>query len=933
MRFKKLDDSEDIYGVFQSISDLIAFDTTVIKNFSKAYVEGFGEFVFRKSSTMIHDGDKVIKPVSDIGRWLRISKPNLKNSLRMLLNTAKAQETSLQIPSGAKEGDTLVYKNNSFVSGRPTLPFSEINVSPTNMPNTIFILKDESVASPNGTYSFGWWGNFTRMSYGNVDDNKSYNFITNPNTVELSTLDFDPQYVGKKIFMNIGDTLYSTEFLGFPSYVYEDLYTNNQGKPVFYNMPFMYDYISDKAHWMYILDEANTVGYDPATTWYSIEDVAVIRLPDTFDPQYVGKRIWFIEWGGLADTSEWNWWGYGTLPTNYYENAYVNGKLSPTSILYNTGIFDWNYDTKVGSPLNILQYDAGFSNINFDTKFNSFNIRNEQNVKNGTSYLESIDISKNVTIKGNDFSTYAPFEPVTLNTVSDDLLYVHLGTFHTPPAVMPFQKDGEYVPLSKYPQNQSYPIFIKTLMGKNDYDGYLVVDVTGSGSYAPSYNNHKLVCLNLVFQWVYAWDFLDKYRYKNDINSRGWTLYTKFLEQHEDTIYGVRLLYNGTNPTTLAFEDAAFQNSGTMSLNHFILNGGLRGHYEANMLINPNTTYVYFFDVVSGVWNDNLNGTKYTYSQVVVNNEFKPFVTIVGYKDYLIQQASHYPKITNVQIKGSMANNSYDNQLAIQNLSVKSLVINGMPFDPKEYFKHKNDMWSYGGFTSNESTYHLNDSSYSTSFGFRTSVHAKSAFVTGEKTTVSGKAAFASGINVYAIGVAAFNHSVTTEFNVTGASGDYSAILGGINHTIHPSANNSAIIGGQSSIISNSAQHSVIIGGSNNYIATNILRSVVLGGENIYALANDTVYVQNLVVYGNIKDPWGGNVIVYPQVITINGTKNGTNKAFTYSTTIKNGSIQLYRNGLILSLTTDFTINYTNKTITFIVAPQSTDKILAYGAF
>jgi hypothetical protein len=102
------------------------------------------------------------------------------------------------------------------------------------------------------------------------------------------------------------------------------------------------------------------------------------------------------------------------------------------------------------------------------------------------------------------------------------------------------------------------------------------------------------------------------------------------------------------------------------------------------------------------------------------------------------------------------------------------------------------------------------------------------------------------------LGVGAFNHSIVDVNHPLydeGATGDGSAILGGLNH-----------------YIKTGATYSSIIGGVQNKILDNVSGSTILGGNNITASTNNTTYVAAL----NIRDVGAG-----PGTITLAVDANG----------------------------------------------------------
>ena len=131
------------------------------------------------------------------------------------------------------------------------------------------------------------------------------------------------------------------------------------------------------------------------------------------------------------------------------------------------------------------------------------------------------------------------------------------------------------------------------------------------------------------------------------------------------------------------------------------------------------------------------------------------------------------------------------------------------------------------------------DGQYSHSEGRETDANGDYSHSGGYWTRAEGRSSHASGeggsgaylTRIVANGIASFVHFKTFDIGdqELGAYGDYSAILGGIDHNIGTGATSSVIIGGQ-------------IGRVND----NIQRSVVLGGNANVATKNDTVYLSKL---------------------------------------------------------------------------------------
>jgi hypothetical protein len=143
--------------------------------------------------------------------------------------------------------------------------------------------------------------------------------------------------------------------------------------------------------------------------------------------------------------------------------------------------------------------------------------------------------------------------------------------------------------------------------------------------------------------------------------------------------------------------------------------------------------------------------------------------------------------------------------------------------------------------------------SQSHSEGDNTLASGISSHAEGGSTIAYGQASHAGGQSNISYGLNSFTHftgNLVSGYNqMYGSSGDTSAILGGIEHTIHIGSTNS-----------------VIIGGSNNVVNPSVLNSIVLGGSSISATTSDYVYVPSL----NIKTI-GSSAFANDVRITANG--------------------------------------------------------------
>ena len=76
---------------------------------------------------------------------------------------------------------------------------------------------------------------------------------------------------------------------------------------------------------------------------------------------------------------------------------------------------------------------------------------------------------------------------------------------------------------------------------------------------------------------------------------------------------------------------------------------------------------------------------------------------------------------------------------------------------------------------------------------------------------------------------------------------------------------------------------------------------------------------------------------IYTRKNTVTGSVNGTNAAFTFGNPVKSGSEAVYLNGLLQSVTDDYTVTTNGSgqvtAITFVVAPDSGSNLKVYGVY
>jgi hypothetical protein len=91
VRIRKVEESDVVLGLIASISQLKAVDTTddsVIPNLLRAYVEGIGEYVFKRVETTSEASPNVIAPTTGAGRWMMVSTHSVNNQLRLIVKAS-----------------------------------------------------------------------------------------------------------------------------------------------------------------------------------------------------------------------------------------------------------------------------------------------------------------------------------------------------------------------------------------------------------------------------------------------------------------------------------------------------------------------------------------------------------------------------------------------------------------------------------------------------------------------------------------------------------------------------------------------------------------------------------------------------------------------------------------------------------------------------
>jgi hypothetical protein len=313
------------------------------------------------------------------------------------------------------------------------------NTEGINPLNTLFIFHDESVIPANGVY----FPNTTTIELENHVMNSYWGGVDDPNVFDLYNHTYDAQHIGKRVFFNLGSSLIEPSYIGYSTLLYEDVFDEGSQKPNFFKLDIIKEYISEDAHFMFIIDETSP-SYSEGLTYYEFgNDTRVIRLPKEYDPKYAGKTIFFPCWGWWVNIDGWKWNipqvpdGYTSVPIKatdgtqhyqitlvapLYEEAYINDVLAPQSIIYNRILFDWDYTKLNGDPQNILVYALETPLVSFRDNPTTFLFRPVTKPLNDTSYTKNLDVEGDLIVNGTKILGFKSVSETSW--VSDPLLIV-----------------------------------------------------------------------------------------------------------------------------------------------------------------------------------------------------------------------------------------------------------------------------------------------------------------------------------------------------------------------------------------------------------------------------------------------------------------------------------------------------------------------------
>jgi len=185
--------------------------------------------------------------------------------------------------------------------------------------------------------------------------------------------------------------------------------------------------------------------------------------------------------------------------------------------------------------------------------------------------------------------------------------------------------------------------------------------------------------------------------------------------------------------------------------------------------------------------------------------------------------------------------------------------------------------------------------------GYETLANGTYSHAEGYQTVGNGFGSHIGGYSddkggLIAEGVASFIHSYSIKGNISKASGNYSAILGGQNNNIQSGAASSAIIGGYNNLIIDTAQ-----------------RSVILGGNSITADTSDTIFGQNMTLFGDLH-VCGSTSVFATEVILAEDNNIILNYNGSHASAIGGGFIiekgKLDNSNIIISSTTTGDVSF-----------------------
>jgi hypothetical protein len=315
-------------------------------------------------------------------------------------------------PIGGVDGQQMVISNGSLIPKTIVKDVESLIAPAEPLINTFFLLKDESKALVSGVYEMAT--NWDGTIYADVPDEYETNVIS------LSKFRiFDSQFVGKKVYYNLGGYLHPLEMLSDVSTRYEHFFENGEGffdqsKSSVISSALLSG--NSNANTLFVIDEQNSPSYELGKTFYSVYDdvVKLKKIPlGAYNAEFEGKPVFWPMWGGIQSAFvNGYWWfeyeGVGYTP-NYSERPYndyiVDGVFNPyiedirTNYQHNefwsvreNNTLSYNHNTLMMKDSFEYIKPTSANTISFTSKNN--------NLEKDTVYVDNIDVTGDLIVKG-----------------------------------------------------------------------------------------------------------------------------------------------------------------------------------------------------------------------------------------------------------------------------------------------------------------------------------------------------------------------------------------------------------------------------------------------------------------------------------------------------------------------------------------------------
>jgi hypothetical protein len=811
IRFKKVEDSDELFGPFETLAELKAL--TGLENHSKAYIEGVGEYLFRKSSKLHPDGVTIIAPDSGSGRWIKIAAASVNNATR---------------------------KAGAF--------FEEVAGTGLNPANLLFVFTDDYTDSVRGEY----------------------------NSVDLSTVNYTAAWNDKPLYALIAGSYFNLGRFGFEQ-TYGDIITNGKvdfAKALFYqetqkenpNLCFVVDIPNspdyNRSREYYRLTHDVSYIRLPEIHDPNLDDLQVFTMVGNYfetgnDYTLPTKLAQDIYISGVIQPREFPMHVYahdanrefvntpiamgksiaslktkfnkinigGTLESNKIESTdiSVNGKLMVNGI----EITGNSSDALIPNDLSVSTISTSTLSVSSSISASSLSV---SSINTNSLMVNGVDItgaggavSGNIVINQPKNLFYVlpdgiteDYPVVSLWNPAHQSFFYNMLTYDA--ATLNTLDEAIYL------ANKDKKLYINFnwTMVRIDLLGFS--DVT-LGSISSMWSKADLWACELYQELV---------RHKtplNDYDQQSRLMYVFDVEPENEWISYESMATTNNYPIRLPYaQDSTYDDKRL-----WIIDPSGNGF---STYLNSDGISVYPNETASDAYSyGSYNPTK---SKLYV---FWKIVPIVFSNKILINRMSY-------EIPTSTAYFPYDlmsgKTLKLFSLSESGLKLVDMPlWLPNLRSVQVEGTHAVGG--------------YSAAFGKQTRTDGVCSFVSGEHSKALRSYSVAMGSKCIANGdgafVAGISNKSSSDYSVIfgndsiiGSQAHGSSIIGGFTNKIDDSAVGSVIFGGNSHIIHSYANFSAILGGANNNIESTATYSVVLGGRYITATAPNTIYMPKVNV-------------------------------------------------------------------------------------